>query len=438
MMSSPPSSFPHDSAAGVQPIVRPTIAVVVSQHAEESAALRHVRSVLVRAPHVRLHQLRRLDDRIAAHLDGLVVAGPDGWKLAVAALESPGAGEVFAAAVLALQDGNAAALDRLLALAEAHRPGASGLISALGWVSAQTLRGSVASLLASGVAFRRQMGLTACAMHRVDPGAALDSALTDAEPSLRARALRVAGELGRQDRLRACLAALEADEDPACAFHAARSALLLGDRNASLEALRASALSPGPHRTAALRLFLMTASPPQSHAVLKVLAQEPARIRLLIQGVAAAGDPHYVPWLIRQMEEPKLARLAGESFSLITGLDLAYLDLEIKPPQGVDFGPSDDPEDDNVAMDEDDSLPWPDPVKLTAWWRANEPRFAAGTRRFMGQPPTPEHGLQVLKDGFQRQRIDAALQLCLLRPSTPLFPSAAPAWRQKRWLDAMG
>ena len=421
----------------MQRIVRPTIAVVVSQHAEESAALRHVRSVLVRAPHVRLHQLRRLDDRIAAHLDGLAVAGADGWKLAVAALESPGAGEVFAATVLALQGGNLAALDRLLALAEAHRPGASGLVSAFGWAPAQSLKSTVAALLASSSAFRRQAGLAACAMHRVDPGAALDAALTDADPSLRARALRVAGEAGRPDRLRACLAALEVDEDAACAFHAARSALLLGDRDAALKALRASALSPGPHRAAALRLFLMTASPPQSHAVLRALAQEPAHVRLLIQGIGAAGDPHYVPWLIRQMEDPQLARLAGESFSLITGLDLAYLDLEVKPPEGVDFGPSDDPEDDDVAMDQDDSLPWPDPVKLAAWWQANGPRLAAGERRFMGEPPTPGHGLQVLKDGFQRQRIDAALQLCLLRPGTPLFSTAAPSWRQKRWLDEL-
>lgn len=39
------------------------IAAVIQQHAEEAAHLRHVRSVLVAAPHVKLHQLRRLDDR---------------------------------------------------------------------------------------------------------------------------------------------------------------------------------------------------------------------------------------------------------------------------------------------------------------------------------------------------------------------------------------
>ena len=63
-----------------------------------------------------------------------------------------------------------------------------------------------------------------------------------------------------------------------------------------------------------------------------------------------------------QMEDPKLARLAGEAFSFITGVDPAYLDLEGQRLQ--DFGPSADPNDQKVSMDEDDSLPWPDRAKL--------------------------------------------------------------------------
>ncbi|MCK7500241.1 MAG: hypothetical protein MZW92_65540 [Comamonadaceae bacterium] len=38
---------------------------MIQQHAEESAILRNVRSVLVRAPHVKLRHLARLDERIA-------------------------------------------------------------------------------------------------------------------------------------------------------------------------------------------------------------------------------------------------------------------------------------------------------------------------------------------------------------------------------------
>jgi len=44
----------------------------------------------------------------------------------------------------------------------------------------------------------------------------------------------------------------------------------------------------------------------------------------------------------------------------------------------------------------------------------------------------------VLRTGFQRQRTAAAEWLCLLQPGTPLFNTAAPAWRQQRGLTQMG
>jgi len=410
------------------------IPAVVSQHAEEAAILRNTRSVLVRAPHVKLHHLRRLDDRIAAHLDGLAVAGEFGSRLCEAALERPGKGEVFAAAVRAIEEKDAQQLDRLFALVGAVPESQAGLLSAFGWVSAQQLQGTIRDLLASGDALRRQVGIATCAMHQVDPGRVLDEAVGDADPLLRARALRAAGERGRRDLLAACLKAA-AGEDPTCRFWGTWSAVLLGERERAIDALQAFAQVPSPFRDRALQIVLKVVDPPHARELLRTLAQAPADVRFLIQGVGIAGDPHYVPWLIQHMEDLKLTRLAGESFSFITGLDLAYLDLERKPPEGVEFGPNDNPEDEDVAMDTDDSLPWPDPVKIKGWWDANKARFQPGVRHFMGEPVNAENCERVLREGFQRQRIAAALYLSLLQPARLLFPTGAPAWRQKRWLE---
>jgi hypothetical protein len=55
----------------------------------------------------------------------------------------------------------------------------------------------------------------------------------------------------------------------------------------------------------------------------------------------------------------------------------------------------------------------------------------------MGEPLNRENCLRVLKEGFQRQRIAAALYLSLLNPGTPLFEWRAPAWRQQRLLATM-
>jgi uncharacterized protein (TIGR02270 family) len=409
---------------------------IIQQHAEEAAHLRLMRSILVSAPHIKLHHLRRLDDRVAAHLDGLAVAGEFGLKLCDEALSDPGIGEVFTSTVRVIEEKDERRLERLFALVGAILQPQPGLISAFGWVSAQHLQGTGAQLLTSPNPLRREVGIAACVMHRVDPGSVLNAAVTDPDPSLRARALRAAGELGRRNLLVACIAVL-ADEDALCRFQAAGSAALLGDRNKAVETLKDITLSEGPRRTLALQLVLKLLSPPQANEFLKVLARNAANERLLIRGAGIAGDPYYVPWLIKQMEDLKLARLAGESFSFITGLDLAYLDLERKPPEGVEFGPNDNPEDGNVAMDEDDSLPWPDPAKIQGWWDANKSCFTNGARYFMGAPVTREHCIHILKEGYQRQRIAAALYLCLLEPGTKLFPTSAPAWRQQRWLAKM-
>lgn len=412
---------------------RQPIAQVIHQHAEESAILHNTRAVLVAAPHVKLHQLRRLDDRIAAHLDGVAVAGEFGWKLCEEALETPSIGTVFAATERAIEDKNLPALNKLLALAEALPEAQPGLISAFGWASAQFLQGTIKSLLAASNPFLHQVGIAACAMHQVDPGAALASAIADKDAPLRARALRVTGEAGRRDLLPACVKAL-ADTDAAGRFWAAYATALLGEQGKAMPVLQDVVMRPGPLRVRALQLLLKFIAMPHANEVLKSLAREPANIRLLIQGAGIAGDPYYVPWLIKQMADLKLTRLAGESFSLITGLDLAYLDLEVKPPENVELSPNDNPDDDNVAMDEDDSLPWPDATKIEQWWAANKAHFKDGTRYFMGEPVARTRCVEVLKEGFQRQRIAAALHLCLLQPGSKLFPTRAPAWRQQRWL----
>ena len=65
---------------------------------------------------------------------------------------------------------------------------------------------------------------------------------------------------------------------------------------------------------------------------------------------------------------------------------------------------------------------------------ADDPYQPAGTRYFMGEPVNTDNCRRVLREGYQRQRIAAALYLSLMEPGTPLFPTSAPAWRQQRWL----
>ncbi len=131
------------------------------------------------------------------------------------------------------------------------------------------------------------------------------------------------------------------------------------------------------------------------------------------------------------MKVPRLARVAGESFSLITGVHIAYDKLEGQKPEGFEAGPIEDPEDENVAMDPDDNLAWPDPSLVKKWWEQRRGSFSKDTRYLLGQPITVDSLRQALKTGYQRQRAAAAIELAILKPGRPLFEVRAPAWRQQ-------
>ena len=414
---------------------------VVSQHVSEVSDLWSQRVVLCGKAQVKLRHLGRWDERIAAHLDGVAIAGPEAEAFLQASLESVTPGNLFAAAVAALQARNLDRLQELIALAEALPQSRSGLNDAFGWVEPDSLRGLVPRLLQSAVPFHRRLGITASARHRVDPGIAVARRIEDGDPSVRARALRAAGELGLHQMVSSLAAAIQED-DSDCQFWAAWSAVLLGDREHALAFLAQLAGTPGElpatRRAIAFQLALQAMRPKAGHDLIRRIADEPGSDRHKIRGAGLVGDPVYVPWLIGLMDNDVTARLAGEAFSLITGANLVSLRLERKASDTVQAGPNDDPEDPNVDMDADEGLPWPDPQRVADWWAVHEGHFSAGERWFMGSPVTPELCIKVLRHGFQRQRRVAALHLALTRRGSVLFEHRAPVTRQIRWLAETG
>ena len=418
---------PHEMSANALPR---KLEIVVQQHAEEAAFLWLTRANAVDAPHYSLADLAKLDGRVEAHLDGLRVAGAAGWELAVEQLAHPDAGEFFAATVLAVESRERAKLELVFERIAADEP-ARGAASALGWIDWELAQPVVRWLLDAADPVRRRIGIAACAITRRFPGDYLAKAMADPDAALRARALRAAGELGRRE-LVPQLRTRFADEDATCRAGAAWSAVLLGDA-AGLTPLRGAA-EVGDGR--ARRLLLRALDPPAAHGVLQEWAREPALQRRVVEGCGHVGDPTYVPWLIELMATPSLARLAGEAFSTIVGADLAAEDLDRPPPPGHESGPTDNPADEDVSLDPEDGLPWPDPSRIAPWWRERQRRFPAGTRFLAGRGIEPEALLSLLKTGRQRQRAAAALELARARPGTVLFEWRARGRLQQRQLGA--
>ena len=93
-------------------------------------------------------------------------------------------------------------------------------------------------------------------------------------------------------------------------------------------------------------------SPAEVHAyAIRGLAQDETTRRYALIGCGVTGDTVYIPTLISQMAIPEYARVAGEAFSMITGVDLAYEDLDTDQPEGFEAGPTEDPADENVDLE---------------------------------------------------------------------------------------
>jgi uncharacterized protein (TIGR02270 family) len=414
------------------PTIVTAIPQLLSQHAEEAAFHWLLRDSAVGEPHYSLTDLAKLDGRLDAHLDGLRIAADAGWEIVKGELTWEEPGEVFTGALLAFESGDPLRVEEVLAVSDRSVELARGAISALGWLEYERAYPYLRHLLHSENPVRRRIAVGAIAVHRQDAGPVLGELVRAPEPVVRARALKAVGELGRYDLLGDCRAGLE-DEDEECRFRAAWSGAMVGDAACmgSLQERVAAGRrwSERACEVAARRLELS-----QALAWHRYLAAEPKLLHAAAKAAGAIGDPALIPWLLPLMSVDAHARVAGEAFTTITGVDLAYEDLERDRPEGFESGPTDDPEDENVAMDPDEDLAWPDPDLAARWWRQNGGRFTPGVRYLLGQPMTPEALVHALRTGKQRQRAAAALEIAFRRPGKPLFEVRARGDWQRRAL----
>ena len=411
----------------------PVITDIISQHAEEASFLWLLRDSAVRDPHYSLKDLTELDERVEAHVDGLRIAGEAGWEICKEQLDWEEAGEVFAAAVLAFEIGNDAYIAEVVEIGTQSLELARGVVSALGWLNSEQAQQHIQALYASGDPMQQRIGIAATAIHRHDSGKKLNEAVGANDAIVRARALRAVGEFGRNDLLSACKSQL-GDEDEDCRFWAAWSAARLGDAS-GFSCLKEIAQGEGSLAEDAANIVARCMSTSEALTWQRMLASDEKYLRLALKVAGAIGDPMAISWVMEMMKTPELARVAGEAFTMITGVDIADEDMEGEWPEGFEAGPTEAAEDEAVEMDPDEDLPWPEVERIQEWWQGHQGQFQKGIRYLMGKPISAEWLQQVLREGLQRQRAAAALELALLQSDQPLFEVRARGDRQQALLS---
>lgn len=401
---------------------------IVDQYFDEAAFLWSQREAAVTSSIYSLRDLAYLDGRVEAHIDGLRVAGEHGWGLCEDGLDPADPGTVFAATIIAFESGDKERMETVMAAGYASVAAFRAMVSGLGWMETQPFNSIIGGLVRHKSRKHRRLGIAACGVRRINPKTYLDQAVNSSDPFLKAVALKTTGVLTRTDLLPQAVEELQ-NEDHACRFAAAKSALLLGDRSA-LDTLAAFAQTESDYTMPALEVALRLVDGHKARSWLQALSKNPAQRRNMLVAVGYTGDPAYIPMLLKQMESPEYARVAGESFAVITGVDFVFDGLNAIRPYDQLAGPNDDPDDTDVAMDKDEDLPWPHAERVAQWWQQNGGAFTPGVRYLSGSPVSPEVCIEVLKNGNQKLRQAAALELALHSPETPFNNIKAPGFRQ--------
>lgn len=344
-------------------------------------------------------------------------------------------GALFAAAFLATNAGDDRRLEQVLAVAISKPAMARAAISGFGWMQWPTAAPVLSALARNQDPSIQAIAIGAFAAHRQDPGGVLVQALASRYPSLQMRAAKAVGALGTREYGSLLRGAL-GDPDEDVAFHAASALTRLGlSGRDTVGILKRVAEQGGKYaRTSA---EMVARSEPVGDVATWALAimRNPKSCRAGIAALGALGDTAQIPQLLELMDHPKWARAAGEAFSMITGADLAKLNLEAEAPP-VSVGPTDDPADEDVSLDLDENLPWPSTVSVRTYWSTRLELFQPG-RRYLAGLPTDAAGLrQVLVEGRQRQRAAAAVELGIRHPEQRLFDVRARARTQAAILSA--
>ena len=353
----------------------PAIRRIHEQHLEELAFLWGQRRVAMWSVDYPLFRFLELEERIAAHLDGLVVAGESAGAMLEAALEG-GDGLAASGAALTLIHlrGAAGAEQVFVALEKAEGERVGGLSDALCFGPAGVPHSALERLVAgpSGeIAAAAAEVLAFRAPGELRRGQPLEPLMRHESADVRRAAWRVAGLVGMPLPPRAYEAAA-GDEHAAVRSEVALAAALARVPWVVERATRVAA-RPGPQDVELLTVAAVVAGPAEARQLLaagRAASLGPARFAIL----ASLGDPQAVPALLPAMDraDPATAAAAGAAFWAITGMAVpSGVRAPVVPPGGTP---------DEFEREFLDEVMLPDPAQARKWWAQNEGRFVGGTR----------------------------------------------------------
>ncbi|NIA00937.1 HEAT repeat domain-containing protein, partial [Massilia sp. CCM 8734] len=407
------------------PYTFPVIDALITRHTEDSAFYWSQLDWTVNASGVGLARLNHFNQLLEAHLDGIKVAGPTGWKIAVSALERwQKSGEVFTCTWLALRSENTDMLDDIFKRVS-RRPDdlVRGAVSALAACSpdlfsriAQRLS-AIEAAPASQVAVLRAAALrgNSVVSHLDNP---LQTYLQSQTSHVRAAACRACAVAGQPGSVIPLLREALSDPDLQVRAEAAIALGKLGDAQATLPVLLQSVLmqaslysgATGAIRAQASRRLqrwvreLAWLTPIGAPEARDLLAQLPPRMALTF--ALWHGDLAHLPFVIDQLADEDVGRYAGWVWQTLTGIDLTASGLALPEPDPASLDP--DQLITEARLDADSGHPQADQAAVKAATAASPHLVGRGKRVLLGREIDAKTALDLLENAPQAIRAMAA------------------------------
>jgi uncharacterized protein (TIGR02270 family) len=351
---------------------------ILEEHLEELAFLWGQRRSALRSSSYTVRAFFHLEERLAAHLDGVLSIGGEALPLLEDALRDGDSLTTFAAGYALLHHGDATAIGRVLdAFRHAEGPPLGGLRDALCNGPAGSILPQIQALTHSDALARAVAAAEVFAFHAdfpVDQQRVLRF-LHDEDPAVRAGGWRLVGYLGMRLDAKTYAAALR--DDPVVRRAALHAAAWCGEPGV-LSVARSLADHPSPDNFDALELLAILGGPedlPHLAVIARASELGPRRFHL----VGCYGHPALMDVVMAGIRDanPATAVAAGAAFTKMTGAEIDSTTVVSLPPNGS--APPDE-----FEMEFLDQATLPSPTLAERHWNQLKARLARASRMCRG------------------------------------------------------
>ncbi|VEJ56336.1 TIGR02270 family protein [Pragia fontium] len=390
---------------------------IIEEHIDQASNLYLQWTYAIQRPDYTYEKITELKARLDANLVGMCIGNEASWQYCH---EMIGEGEeyIFPAVILAFKNDNIEWKKAVLKAVTSDN--AEAFIHALYWLNFNVVKPFLAQLVRDKRPFYQYIAVSTYRLLRQQLSEVdLKHLLSTNIPLLKTSVIRLLGELKCYLYSKDLFSYLS-HQNSEYRFWAARSLAIMGYRSEVIPVLTYF-IDDHNYRRKALQILLRICGQDKQYAFINSLIKK-SLFKEAILGIGIVGDTKYVPWLIDMMKQPELARLAGESFCSITGIELEFSELTVDDDPDYQADKDDDDEEEEEEEEEEldeyeEDLQVPSPQLVDAWWNKFSSHFTTGIRYLSGQPINADSLLDILQTGLQRQRIAAALELALLDSS---------------------